>query len=139
MSSSNGTTSCDFTTTGLNSTAKSMIDKAKYYIGGWNSLNTTTTEFYTYERGSNVIASPSDGVTRTTTWTGYVGLPYVSDYGYATDESICLSTEKLYYSTSDGYYGHAYCHTNDWLWNNSYYWTIVPYSSYSNYVWRCEF
>jgi hypothetical protein len=134
-SSSNGTTSCDFTTTGLNSTAKSMIDKTKYYIGGWNSLNTTTTEFYTYERGSNVIASPSDGVTRTTTWTGYVGLPYISDYGYATDESICLSTEKLYYNTTDGYYGHAYCHTNDWLWNNSYYWTIVPHSSGSSGVW----
>jgi hypothetical protein len=135
--SSNVTTTCNFTTTGLGTTAKSMIDKAKYYIGGWNSSSTTTTQFYTYERGSNVIASPTDGVTRTTTWTGYVGLPYVSDYGYATDESICLSTEKLYYSTSDGYYGHAYCHTNDWL--TAYYWTITPYSSYSNYVWDVNF
>jgi hypothetical protein len=132
---SNATTTCDFTSTGLGATAKSMIDKTKYYIGGWNDNNTTSTQFYTYERGSNVVVPGTtcsgtycnDTVTRTTTWTGYVGLPYVSDYGYATDESLCLSTEKLYYSTTDGYYGHAYCHTNDWMWKSSYYyWTITP-------------
>jgi hypothetical protein len=113
---SNATTTCNFTSTGLGATAKSMIDKTKYYIGGWNDYNTTSTQFYNYERGSNVIASPSDGVTRTTTWTGYVGLPYISDYGYATDESICLNTEYVGFNTSTGYYPHTYCHTNDWMW-----------------------
>jgi uncharacterized protein YpmS len=140
---SNTTTTCDFTTTGLGATAKSMIDKTKYYIGGGYSA-TTTTQFYTYERGSNVVIPGTtcngtycnDTVTRTTTWTGYVGLPYVSDYGYATDESICLSTEYVDYNITTGYLGHAYCHTNDWLWNNSNdYWTIVPASFSSIYVW----
>jgi hypothetical protein len=135
---SNATTTCDFTSTGLGATAKSMIDKTKYYIGGWNNNNITSTQFYTYERGSNVAVPGTtcsgtycnDTVTRTTTWTGYVGLPYVSDYGYATDESLCLSAEKLYYSTTNGYYGHAYCHTNDWMWkSSSFYWTIMPISS----------
>jgi hypothetical protein len=36
MEISNATTTCDFTSTGLGATAKSMIDKTKYYIGGWN-------------------------------------------------------------------------------------------------------
>jgi hypothetical protein len=134
--SSNQTTTCDFTSTGLGATAKSMIDKAKYYIGGWNSYSTTTTQFYTYERGSNVMASPSDGVTRTTTWTGYVGLPYVSDYGYATDESLCLNTEYVGWNATTGYYGHAYCHTNDWMWkSSSSYWTMIPNSADSSSVW----
>src|SRR5574344_697454 len=142
---SNATTTCDFTSTGLGATAKSMIDKTKDYIGGWNDLNTSSTQFYTYERGSNVVVPGTtcsgtycnDTITRTTTWTGYVGLPYISDYGYATDESLCLSTEKLYYSKTDGYYGHAYCHTNDWMWKSSYYyWTITPYSSNADLVWN---
>jgi flagellar basal body-associated protein FliL len=125
---SNATTTCDFTSTGLGATAKSMIDKTKYYIGGWDDYNTTSTQFYTYERGSNVIASSTDGVTRTTTWTGYVGLPYISDYGYATDESICLNTEYVGWTTTSGYYHHAYCHTNDWMWKSSSgYWTMTPY------------
>jgi hypothetical protein len=135
---SNATTTCDFTSTGLGATAKSMIDKTKYYIGGWNDWNTTSTQFYTYERGSNVGSQGTgDTVTRTITWTGYVGLPYVSDYGYATDESLCLNNEYVGWNATSGYYSHAYCHTNDWMWKSSYYyWTITPYSSNADLVWN---
>jgi hypothetical protein len=77
-------------------------------------------------------------VTRTTTWTGYVGLPYVSDYGYATDESLCLNTEYVGWNNTTGYYPHAYCHTNDWMWkSSSFYWTIMPDSSDAYSVWMC--
>jgi hypothetical protein len=115
-----------------------MIDKTKYYIGGWNDWNTTSTQFYTYERGSNVGSQGTgDTVTRTITWTGYVGLPYVSDYGYATDESLCLNNEYVGWNATSGYYSHAYCHTNDWMWKSSYYyWTITPYSSNADLVWN---
>src|SRR5574344_1459025 len=128
---SNATTTCDFTSTGLGTDAKSMIDKAKFYTAGWNSGNITSNQFYTYERGSAVVSSPGDGVTRTTSWIGYIGLMYISDYGYATDESICGSSTTLY-----NYDTNAACHTNDWLWKSgSYQWSVVPYSSYSISVW----
>ncbi len=31
----------------------------------------------------------NDTVERTTTWTGYIGLPYVTDWAYASSESVC--------------------------------------------------
>src|SRR5574344_951278 len=129
---SNATTTCNFTSTGLGTEAKSMIDKAKFYTAGWNSWSITSNQSYTYERGSTVISIASDGITRTTSWVGYIGLMYLSDYGYATDESLCASTEILGYNSSSGYYGNTACHTNDWLWKSgSYQWSIVPYSSSS--------
>src|SRR5574344_872629 len=132
---SNATTTCDFTSTGLGTEAKSMIDKAKFYTAGWNSSNITSNQFYTYERGSALVTSPSDGVTRTTSWIGYIGLMYISDYGYATDESLCANTEILGYNSSSGYYGNTACHTNDWLWKSgSYQWSIVPRSSNALHV-----
>src|SRR5574344_2471896 len=69
---SNATTTCDFASTGIGTEAKSMIDKAKFYTAGWNSSNITSNQFYTYERGSALVTSPSDGVTRTTSWIGYI-------------------------------------------------------------------
>jgi hypothetical protein len=140
---SNKTTTCDFTSTGLGATAKSMVDKTKFYLGGWNSSNLTSTQFYTYERSTNIVVPGTscsgtycnDTVTRTTTWTGYVALPYVSDYGYATDESLCLNTEYVGYNTTTGYYPHAYCHNNDWLQKNTTsYLTLVPETDAANKV-----
>src|SRR5574344_983835 len=127
---SNATTSCDFTSTGLGTEAKSMIDKAKFYTSGWNTSSITSNQFYTYERGSAVISSPSDGITRTTSWVGYIGLMYLSDYGYATDESLCASSITLFE------YDIISCYTNDWLWRSVYfYWSIIPNLSESSSVW----
>src|SRR5574344_282977 len=126
---SNATTSCDFTSTGLGTEAKSMIDKAKFYTSGWNTSSITSNQFYTYERGSAVISSPSDGITRTTSWVGYIGLMYLSDYGYATDESLCASRTLFDYDITS-------CYTNDWLWRSVYfYWSIIPNLSESSSVW----
>lgn len=127
---SNATITCDFTSTGLGTEAKSMIDKAKFYTAGSNSF-TTSLNYYTAERGSTVVSSPGDGVTRTTSWIGYIGLMYISDYGYGADESICGSSTTLY-----NYDTNAACHTNDWLWkSDSYQWSVVPDSSNSLNVW----
>src|SRR5574344_1299 len=127
---SNATITCDFTTTGLGITAKTMIDKAKFYTAGWNDYNTSL-NYYTAERGSAVGSQGTgDTVTRTTRWVEYIGLMYLSDYGYATDESLCASSITLFE------YDIISCYTNDWLWRSVYfYWSIIPNLSESSSVW----
>ena len=125
----NTTTTCDFTTTGLNATAKTQISSSKYYLGGKNGYDTAS-NFYGYERGTTVgTPGTGDTVTRTTNWQGNIGLMYPSDYGYATSGGTttnrvsCLA-EKLsnWYSSSV-----SDCKNNDWMYNsNIYQWTITP-------------
>ena len=137
----NYTTSCDFTSTGLIDSAKSMIGDAKWYLGG-SSTNTDVTPpmFYTRERGTTVYSGHS------TSWIGKVGLMYPSDYGYATsggsstNRASCMSKE-LYNWESSSY---SDCKNNDWLLNTSTnQWAMSPRAdtyyrvfgvSYSGYV-----
>ena len=123
--SNNASTTCDFTSTGLDSTARSMIDNAVYHLGGSSSSSGLyADDFYNYERGTTVYScSTDDGACpRATTWTGKVGLMYPSDYAYAVDLSLC---------TKDGYsYDNSDCKSNDWLLYSSIQWTIMPASSY---------
>ena len=122
---SNATTSCDFTNTGLkNDTTRNMISDSTYYLGGWNSNSVYSNQIYEKERGTRVISSPSDGITRTTSWTGKIGLMYPSDYGYATDFTKCSQTLKNYDSSS-----------NDWLYNGAEQWLLTPNSSYTWFAW----
>ena len=71
-------------------------------------------------------------VTRTTTWDGYIGLMYASDYGYAvgSGQNACLGKSMVSYSSDN-------CGANDWLTPSIIAWTITPapYSSSS----RCAF
>ena len=128
----NSTTSCDFTSTGLTDTAKSMIGDAKWYLGGSSTYNDVTPPmFYTRERGTTVYSGHS------TSWIGKVGLMYPSDYGYATsggsstNRNSCLAKE-LYNWDSSGY---SDCKNNDWMYNgNIWQWTISPRADYSNDV-----
>ena len=128
----NSTTSCDFTSTGLTDTAKSMIGDAKWYLGGSSTYNDVTPPmFYTRERGTTVYSGHS------TSWIGKVGLMYPSDYGYATsggsstNRNSCLAKE-LYNWDSSGY---SDCKNNDWMYNgNIWQWTISPRGGYSAYV-----
>ena len=140
----NYTTSCDFTSTGLIDSAKSMIGDAKWYLGG-SSTNTDVTPpmFYTRERGTTVYSGHS------TSWIGKVGLMYPSDYGYATsggsstNRASCMSKEL----SNWGSYGNSSyndCKNNDWLLNTSTnQWAMSPRAdtyyrvfgvSYSGYV-----
>ena len=131
------TTSCDFSTTGLTSEAKSMIGNAKWNLGGTanytSSSNGLTSHFYGYERGTTVYSG------RPTEWTGQIGLMYPSDYGYATsggsstDRNTCLAKE-LYNWVS---YSYSDCKNNDWLYKSgTTQWTLTPYSAYSHIVFR---
>ena len=130
----NSTTSCDFTSTGLTDTAKSMIGDAKWYLGGSSTYNDVTPPmFYTRERGTTVYSGHS------TSWIGKVGLMYPSDYGYATsggsstNRNSCLAKE-LYNWDSSGY---SDCKNNDWMYNGSIWqWTISPRADHSYDVFR---
>ena len=123
----NATTSCDFTSTGLNDTAKAMIGDTKWYLGGtsdWTTSSTgLTSHWYKYERGKTVNSERSNN------WTGKVGLMYPSDYGYATsggssaNRASCMSKELFNWSDNS----HRDCPNNDWLYNSSQHqWTMSP-------------
>ena len=111
-SSKNATTSCNFTSTGIkNDTTRNMIAETTWNLGGWNSANIFSNVMYEKERGTTTVPNPSDGITRATTWTGKIALPYPSDYGYATDLSKCSQTLYNYDSSTDSYA----CRSNDWM------------------------
>ena len=144
--SSNNTTGCNFTSTGIKDKLKTLIGDAVWNTGsqGTNDYTSSseglTKHFYTYERSDNTGKICSGGnycndvVERTTTWTGKVGLMYPSDYGYATsggsttDRTTCLNTQLRqwsYSSVND-------CKNNDWLYNRTYQWTISSKASSLN-------
>ena len=116
------TKTCYFSETGLNSTARNMVESVVWNLGGISSTSNTAEEFYTAERGTTVYSG------RPTTWTGKVGLMYPSDYGYAVLASSCARTTNL------GDYDSTACAGSNWLKTGSYQWTMTPSSSNSNNV-----
>ena len=138
----NQTTTCPTNT--LDETAKSLIDNHTWNTGApnYNTLYDSTTnsydtvEFYKAERGTvngKICTSGdycNDTVTRTTEWTGYIGLPYVTDYAYASSENDCNT--KIDQSTT------YKCKNNNWMSKNILYWTLSPDvdSGNSHFVWR---
>ena len=128
----NATTSCNFTNTGIkNDTTRNMIADITYNTGGHTTSNVFSNVMYEKERGITTVSNPSDGITRTTTWTGKIALAYPSDYGYATDLSKCSQTLYDYDNSTDSYA----CRTNDWMYpiitnsGKTYGWLLTPYSS----------
>ena len=118
---------CYFSETGLNSTARNMVESVVWNLGGTSSTSNTAAEFYTAERGTTVYSG------RPTEWTGKVGLMYPSDYGYAVLSSSCARTTNL------GSYNTTACAGNNWLKADSYQWTITPGSSYSYSVFNVSY
>ena len=127
---SNATKSCDFTSTGIkNDTTRNMIVETTWNLGGGTSSDIYSNVMYEKERGTTVISNPSDDITRTTTWTGKIALPYPSDYGYAIDLSKCSQTLYNYDSSTDSYA----CRSNDWMYpiltTSNWGWLLTPRSS----------
>ena len=98
----NRTATCP--TGSLNATAKAMINNYTWNTGAINFEDTTivnreddiyTVAFYNAERGSvngKMCTSGNycnDIVERKTTWQGYVALPYVTDWAYASATDGC--------------------------------------------------
>lgn len=124
----NATISCDLTSTGIkNEITKKMIANFTWNFGMYSdSSDLYSNQIYVKERGTNVFANPSDGITRTSTWNGKIALPHPSDYGYATDFLKCTDnifdvdeTDKTFYN----------CGANDWMLRvggTTDYWLLVP-------------
>ena len=113
----------------LDNTSKSLIDNHTWKTGAieWSKI-TNTLAFYKDERGNetgkicNGGASCNDTVERTTEWPGYIGLPYATDYAYASSESIC-ETNMQKQDSSNAYI----CKNNNWMFKpNTWYWTMSP-------------
>ena len=75
----------------LISEAKNMIGQAKYYLGGYESSSILTQDMYSYERKISGTAYYND--TNPNNWIGKIGLMYVSDYGYASND--CNNSTNL--------------------------------------------
>src|SRR5699024_4833836 len=116
------TKTCYFSETGINSTARNMIESVVWNLGGTSSNGATADTFYTAERGTTVYSG------RPTEWTGKVGLMYPSDYGYAVLASSCERTTNL------SSYNKTACAGNNWLKSDSYQWTLTSSSSNSDIV-----
>lgn len=124
----NATISCDFTSTGIkNEITKKMIANFTWNFGMYsNSSDLYSNQIYVKERGTNVFANPSDGITRTYTWNGKIALPHPSDYGYATDFLKCTDNIFDFDDTDKTFYN---CGANDWMLRvggTTYYWLLVP-------------
>ena len=113
---------CDYTESGINDTYRPMIENVTWYLGGHSTDSATAEAFYGYERGDTVYSG------RPTSWAGYIGLMYLSDYGYSVLASSCARTKNL------GSYSNSTCTGQSWLYGTGYEWTITPNSSVSTYV-----
>ena len=123
---SNKTTTCPTNT--IDETAKTLIDNHIWNTGAIEyNTRTDTVAFYKDERGNQTgkICSSgnncNDTVERTTTWPGYIGLPYPTDYAYASSENIC-ETNMVKQDSSNAYI----CKNNNWMFKNTRYWTLSP-------------
>ena len=129
---------CNFSSSGLTVSVKDKIAKVRWNTGTagevYNSSKITANYMYEGERsthnGKEQCASSggtycNDGVSRTTTWDGFIGLMYLSDYGYAVGGDVrnsCLAKVVGNWSDSS-----PNCKGNDWLYYSSdSQWTITP-------------
>ena len=143
--SKNSTTTCP--TDSLDDESKTLIDNHTWNTGApnYNELYNSTTEsfdtveFYKAERGNvngKICTSGNwcnDTVERTTEWTGYIGLPYVTDWAYASSESDCNT--KIDQSSP------YKCKNNNWMHygstSNDVTWYLSPSAnaSLARFVW----
>ena len=139
--SNNTTTTCPTNT--LDNNAKTLIDNHVWNTGAIElGKASDTLAFYKDERGNvtgkicNGGAGCNDTVERTTEWTGYIGLPYATDWAYASSESVC-ETNMEAKDSSNNYI----CKNNNWMFKpNTWYWTMSPSvsSGFSRFVCRVD-
>ena len=129
----NTTATCP--TNKLDEISKTLIDNHLWNTGAIDETNTTivneetealyTVPFYNAERGTKTgkICTSGTGcndtVERATTWPGYVGLPYVTDWAYASSESDCETNMNAGYnataSSLDEEIANLKCNKNNWM------------------------
>ena len=125
--SGNKTTTCPTNT--LDETSKALIDNHTWNVGAVYSSDTL--ELYKTERGTKIgktcqtsgngSGGCSDMVIRTTLWTGHVALPYITDWAYASSESICETNVQAQDSSND-----YICQNNNWMNSDTNIWMLSP-------------
>ncbi len=142
----NTTTTCP--TGKIDETSKILIDNHTWNTGAinWDDVYDSTTkshdtvEFYKAERGSlnGKICTSGNGcndtITRTTEWTGYIALPYVTDWAYAAKSTIC-ETRMNEKDSSNAYV----CKNNNWMhYGSNGTWYLSPdiFDSLAYIVWN---
>ena len=153
----NTTTTCP--TNKLDDASKSLIDNHTWNTGAIDGTDTTivnqetfalnTVPFYNAERGnvtgkicSSGIAC-NDTVERTTEWTGYIGLPYATDYAYASSESDCETNMNAGDIDFDNQIFNMTCKKNNWMHHGTtsdiedatWFMSPVAFPGYANDVW----
>ncbi len=135
---------CEFTSSGISDEAKKKIAKVRWNTGTSIEMYNITkkTAKYMYEAERNIyngkqlcenkgLIRCNDEIERKTTWDGYIGLIYPSDYGYAiggTVRNTCLENDMYYYKDNS-------CNTNDWLKPKvGWIWTMSPAADTSSAV-----
>ena len=139
------TSSCSFTSSGINDKLKLLIGDAVWNTGATNS-SYLAAKLYQSERENDTgkkctVGSTwcTDTVTRTATWNGKLAIMYPSDYGYATsrgsttDRATCLNTSL------DTWGNYSECYNNDWLYDGNTQWFLNPvalasYAVFGNYL-----
>ncbi len=126
--SANGSVSLNMNNIGIKNTkTRNMISETNWYLGGSDTISDfQSNQFYQYERGIQKCSS----CTYEIIWKGNIALPYVSDYIYSSDFSICTDTPSAYV-----------CRGTNWMYpimtadgtQNS--WLLTPNSGISNYAW----
>ena len=122
--SNESNTPCDFTSSGISEEAKSKIAKVRWNTGTMkdkydDDVTFITTKYmYEAERSTHVGGEICEGkdlcndtVLRFSTWDGYIGLMYPSDFGFAVggdNRDSCLEKSMYYYYTEG-------CGAYDWL------------------------
>lgn len=127
--SANGSVSLNMNNIGIKNTkTRNMISETNWYLGGSDTISDfQSNQFYQYERGIQKCSS----CTYEIIWKGNIALPYVSDYSYSSDFSICTDTPSAYV-----------CRGTNWMYpimtadgtQNS--WLLTPNSGISNYAWN---
>ena len=101
----------------ISSSAKNMIEKTTWNLGGIVHGTKPVNELYIRERGTEVYSGHE------TKSSDYIGLIYPSDYVFASTDESC--SQAPYGST---------CKKNNWLFKGVWYCTISPHSSYARGV-----
>lgn len=126
--SANGSVSLNMNNIGIKNTkTRNMISETNWYLGGSDTISDfQSNQFYQYERGIQKCSS----CTYEIIWKGNIALPYVSDYSYSSDFSICTDTPSAYV-----------CRGTNWMYpimtadgtQNS--WLLTPNSGISYNAW----
>ena len=118
----------------LDSTSKSMIGQAKYYLGGKavtynNGYVDTPLQFYSYERKiQNTTSNEFYNGTNPNSWVGKLGLMYASDYGYAS--SNCEN--KRMYDKNSSSNDIRTCNNTNWLYSNAIEWLLPQHARFDD-------